>query len=75
MDHQPFLNKLSALADGQTADSAPIDPGSWDSVDMLDLIAAIDETYDLVVPVDDIKACRSIGELRALIGRASDSRS
>ena len=67
MDHEPFLNKLRALNEGNTADEAAIAPANWDSVDVLDLIAAIDESYDVTVPVEKLNSCRTVGELRQLI--------
>lgn len=70
MDHEPFLNKLRAMSGGQTGDAAAIEPANWDSVDVLDLIAAIDESYNVTVPVDELNSCRTVGELRQLIRTA-----
>ena len=67
MNHEPFLNKLGALTEGRTEDETEIEPRNWDSVDVLDLIAAIDESYDVTVPVEKLNSCRTIGELRQLI--------
>ena len=67
MNHEPFLNKLGALTEGPTDDATAIDPRNWDSVDVLDLIAAIDESYDVTVPVEQLNSCRTVGELRQLI--------
>ncbi len=67
MNHEPFLNKLGALTEGAVDDATAIDPRNWDSVDVLDLIAAIDESYDVTVPVDQLNSCRTVGELRQLI--------
>ena len=67
MNHQPFLEKLGALTEGRTEDETGIEPRNWDSVDVLDLIAAIDESYDTTVPVEQLNSCRTVGELRQLI--------
>jgi acyl carrier protein len=64
---EPFLNKLRELNQGNIDDAAAIEPESWDSVELLDLIAAIDESYDVTVPVERLKACRTVGDLRQLI--------
>jgi len=62
---------LRELNENRADDGAAIDPESWDSVDVLDLIAAIDESFSVTVPVDKLNACRTVGELRALIRSAA----
>lgn len=46
----------------------------WDSVAVLTTIAAIDEHFDVTVPVDDLTACTSVAELLALVRRSLDQR-
>lgn len=65
----PFLAKLSQLNQGRTADGDDVDPAAWDSVDVLDLISVIDEEFGVTVPLDQLNACHTVGELRALIAR------
>jgi acyl carrier protein len=70
---EPFLAKLSELArvaPGALTDDVALQPGDWDSVDLLDLIAAIDDAYNVTVDIKDITACRTAGELRGLVAAA-----
>jgi len=72
MNNEGFEQKLAAvskLPPGELRDETPIDPGSWDSVEILELIAAIDEGFRVTVPINELNGCRTVGELRALIGR------
>jgi acyl carrier protein len=76
-----FVTKLASMArvdPAALADDAPIVPEQWDSVDVLDLIAAIDEVDGVTVSMKELNRCVTVGELRALISRAkseSDVRS
>jgi acyl carrier protein len=67
MDEQQFLARIAHLNHGAAGDSDAFDADSLDSVDLLDVIAAIDETYSVVVPIEKLKACQTVGDLRALI--------
>ena len=37
--------------------------GEWDSLAYLSVIAAIDERYDYVVPLEDFRSCRTVASL------------
>lgn len=67
MSDEPFLRKLRELNQGRVEDDAVIEPEGWDSVEVLELIAAIDESFSITVPIDQLNDCRTVGELRALI--------
>jgi acyl carrier protein len=70
---EPFFAKLSELARVSPAalsDDVAIQPADWDSVDLLDLIAAIDDAYGVTVDLKAITACRTVGELRGLVAAA-----
>jgi acyl carrier protein len=70
---EPFLKKLGELARVPPAalnDDVSIQPADWDSVDLLDLIAAIDDAYGVTVDLKQITACRTVGELRGLVEAA-----
>ncbi|MDQ3283483.1 MAG: acyl carrier protein [Acidobacteriota bacterium] len=73
LDEAPFLTKLGDLTQGRLADDDAIDPQTWDSVDVLDLIAAIDESYGVTLPLERLNACRTVGELRQLIRSAAET--
>lgn len=74
MNEQPFLNKLSDITQtpaAQLNDATAITPAEWDSVDLLDLIAAIDDSFGVTVEVNAIKQCKTVGELRQLVDAAA----
>ena len=74
MNEQPFVTKLAEItksAEADLGDSLEIAPAEWDSVDVLDLIAAIDESYGVTVPTASLNECRTVGDLRALIRSAA----
>lgn len=75
MSEQAFVAKLASLARVDPAaltDETPIVPEQWDSVDVLDLIAAIDEAHGVTVALKELNRCNTVGELRALISRAKE---
>jgi acyl carrier protein len=70
---EPFLAKIAELARvsrEDLGDGVAVQPAEWDSVDLLDLIAAIDDAYGVTVDTREINRCRTIGELRSLIEAA-----
>ena len=70
MGEEAFVAKLEELAKvspGELSDSTEITPEAWDSVDVLDLIAAIDEGFGTTVPTQDLNRCKTVGDLRQLI--------
>jgi acyl carrier protein len=74
MTEERFLQKVAELARVPRElldDSTPIDPLNWDSIELIDLIAAIDEEFGITVPINQINACSSVGELRQ---RVQDAR-
>ena len=74
MSEEKFLAKVAELARVPVTDlkdETPITPEEWDSVDLLDLIAVIDESFGTTVPLESVNAARTIGELRALVRGSS----
>jgi acyl carrier protein len=72
-----FVTKLASMARVDPAaltDDTPIVPEQWDSVDVLDLIAAIDEVDGVTVSMKELNRCVSVGELRGLMARAKSER-
>lgn len=70
MNDTAFVTKLAEMARvpaAELGDATPIDPEAWDSVDVLDLIAAIDASFGTTVPLTSLNSCRTVGELRNLI--------
>lgn len=74
MNGDPLLAVLGPIlqkAEGELSDATEIVPAEWDSVQLLDLIAAIDESYGVTVPTESVNQSRTIGALRALIAEAA----
>lgn len=70
---RPFDEKLAEIAKTipeALNDATEIVPAEWDSVEVLDLIAAIDESYGITVATSALNECRTVGELRGLIRAA-----
>jgi len=70
MNEEPFLAKLAEIAKvdrNDLNDDVAITPGEWDSVELLDLIAAVDDSYGVTVDTSAIKKCAMVGELRGLV--------
>ena len=70
MSEETFLAKVAELARvpiTDLTDETPITPQDWDSVDLLDLIAVIDDAFGTTVPLESVNATRTVGELRALV--------
>lgn len=73
MSEGNFLAKLAEIARvdvGELAETTEITPVEWDSVEVLDLIAAIDESFGVTVAIEAMNKCRTVGDLRALIAAA-----
>ena len=73
MNEEAFLNKLAELAKvapEALSDDTPIAPAEWDSVELLDLIAAIDDAYGVTVDTKQITATHTVREFRDLIAAA-----
>jgi len=70
MNEEPFLAKLAEIAKvgrAEMADDLAITPEEWDSIELLDLIAAIDDSYGVTVDTSAIKKCPTVGALRGLV--------
>jgi acyl carrier protein len=76
MTDQSFVAKLAQLTKSEptdVSDATEITPTGWDSVDVLDLIVAIDESYGVTVATSSLYECRTVGDLRTLIHAAVTS--
>jgi len=73
MSEEKLLAKIAELArvpEQELTDATPITPGEWDSVEVLDLITVIDESFGKTVPLEKVNATRTVGELRQLVRSA-----
>lgn len=67
MTEQVFLEKiaeLSRVSREAIDDSTPISAEAWDSIEVLELIAAMDESFGRSVSTSELNQCRTVGELR-----------
>lgn len=64
---QTFLSRLSEAVERSLAADSPLDAADWDSVVVLSVIAIIDETFDVTVPVKELQAVDSVPRLLELI--------
>lgn len=44
-----------------------IEDGDWDSITTMAVSAALDEVFDVIVPVKKLRGCHSVGEIVALV--------
>lgn len=73
MDRAAFVTKLCTaleLPAGSLTEKSPLNSEAWDSVDLLNVIALIDEDVGLAVSGDDFKRCRSVGDLLTFLEEA-----
>lgn len=73
MNDELFLTKLSEISKvpgAELTDGTEITPAEWDSVELLDLIAAIDDAYGVTIATEALNGARTVGELRSLITAA-----
>ena len=73
---QPVLEKVAQIGNLSTEEISSetrIRPAEWDSVDLLDLIATIDEAYGVTVDTSALHRCQTVGEMSRLIDEAAAS--
>ena len=73
MDRAAFVTKLCTALEfpaGSLTERSPLNSDAWDSVDLLNVIALIDEEIGLAVSGVDFKSCRSVGDLLAFLEEA-----
>ena len=62
-----IVNLMAELLEKELHDVSPTDEfreyEEWDSLAYLSVIAAIDDAYGLVIPVEDFRACRTVKAL------------
>jgi len=66
MERDSFVTKLCAALEfpaGSLTERSPLNSEAWDSVDLLNVISLIDEDLGVTVSGDDLKRCRTVGDL------------
>jgi len=73
MDESAFLDKLAtALEIDRSALGQPeslFNPGSWDSLAIMEVIAIIDDCYGITVPAVELAKCNTVESLLSLVRR------
>ena len=67
---QKFYEGLAEVLEIDTADAGPdlvLADHSWDSLAVVSTIALIDECFDLMLPSQSLLACKTAGDIEALI--------
>lgn len=67
---QKFYEGLAEVLEIDTAEASPalvLADHSWDSLAVVSTIALIDECFDLMLPSQALLACKTAGEIEALI--------
>ncbi len=70
METTEFFARLAEIFDipiDTITDNRAITEEDWDSLAAMAVMAAIDEIYDVVVPVKEIVKCRTVGDLLRLV--------
>ena len=62
---QVFGAKAGELGDNYSKENVP----TWDSVHQLNIIALMEETFDLMLDPEDIMACTSYNAGKEILGR------
>ena len=73
MDRASFVTKLCTALEfpaGSLTERSPLKSDAWDSVDLLNVIALIDEEAGFAVSGDDFKRCQSVGDLLTFLEEA-----
>ena len=70
MEQSKLFQKLAQILgvpeDGMSAAYALADE-EWDSLELMSIAAAVDEVYDVVIPVREISGCKTVGDILLLI--------
>ena len=67
---QKFYEGLAEVLEIDPAEVGPtlvLAEHSWDSLAVVSTIALIDECFDLMLPSQDLVACKTAGDIEALI--------
>ncbi|HEY4639774.1 MAG TPA: acyl carrier protein [Thermoanaerobaculia bacterium] len=59
------LAEIIGIDPSALTDETELLADQWDSVVVLDLLAALDESYDVTVSMGTIMSCRNVGALMA----------
>ena len=63
---QEFLNRLQEifeLPNDEINEEIALPSDAWDSLELLAVSSAIDEIYDVIVPMKELKKCLTIKEV------------
>ncbi len=65
-----IVDQLDASADDVTAEALIIDDLGADSLDVMDLMNAVEDEFDVEIPEDNIDSIKTVGDIVAFIENA-----
>lgn len=74
MQDTPLLERLAEVFQISPDTISPdtrLGADAWDSVAMLGTMAVLDELFGVVASADELKSCRTVGDLMRLAGGTS----
>ncbi len=69
--HDIVVDQLDVDADDVTMDSAIIDDLGADSLDVVDLIMAIEEEFDVDIPDEEVQNIKTVGDIVKFVETAT----
>ena len=76
MDENAFLDELADALQMEREAARPaleLDPDTWDSMEIMEGIALVDEMAGITLPAGEMAGCRSVGQLLDLITSKLDA--
>lgn len=77
MDRVGFVNKLTAALErpaGSLSDASPLDVKGWDSIELVSVIALVDEELGVSVSGQDLGECGTVAALLEMLeAKAAES--
>jgi acyl carrier protein len=66
-----IVDQLDAEADDVTAEASIIDDLGADSLDVVDLISAVEDEFDVQIPDEKVEGIKTVGDIVAFIESAT----
>lgn len=60
---------LKLPADDITDDLSPVNADSWDSLNQINLISALEQEFEVTLPIDSLEAVDSVAALKDLLAQ------
>lgn len=76
MENNPFFEDLAAILEVEPGELQPdfvLNQENWNSLSIVSTIVLIDEYFSIAIPGENLRECKSLGELWQLIKDATNS--